>query len=405
VTNAATNADERPRSAEDKKRLYAPALEKMAKRPKQEAEYLDKSEIVKANSFRLNLDSKVQLHRYSITLGEIEYKSRGGDRNGAGGQTQTKTPTNRDTKRALIESFLTAPNSKPMHSNWATDYDSTIISVGQLYPGSSSKLNQVTFKDHPRMGRPGEGNLQLTSSVKFLGIVGTAALNSYVGLDSSAGKKAIGSGSGSGSTTAVTYDPSSDLNAFNIILWKEVNKPDSIGRPGFRGGRVGNRFYPTSTQVETPAQQSRKCYLIRGGFSTSVRPADGSILLNVNTVTSAFYSPINLQTWMQMQWSSHPKSKDFRAALKGVKVTFDLAKDGHGRKWVIFDRSEVDVSKLSSLWWIKMSLCRNTWKVSHTGVSPYQARANFSWPAYPSYKNSYNLKAYCINVGSKADPT
>lgn len=67
-------------------------------------------------------------------------------------------------------------------------------------------------------------------------------------------------------------------------------------------------------------------YVARIGFSSSIRPGDGSLLLNVNPVTSAFYpTDWSLHKWIWQRWTSlsdPEENKKMHKELKGLKVIF-----------------------------------------------------------------------------------
>jgi len=58
-----------------------------------------------------------------------------------------------------------------------------------------------------------------------------------------------------------------------------------------------------------------------------MRLGDGSLLLNVNVTTSAFFPSINLQDWIKRRWIENIPPKKSRHELIGVGVTYrgDLA--------------------------------------------------------------------------------
>lgn len=114
----------------------------------------------------------------------------------------------------------------------------------------------------------------------------------------------------------VNYFPDEDLRALNILSWKTINE-------NWSGGRILNKFYPPSGD----ALLQRYCgdyseYWIRTGFFSSMRPGKGSLLLNVNTTTSAFYPVTNLQRYMNIRGARFPLQRDLAWELKGLKVTF-----------------------------------------------------------------------------------
>jgi hypothetical protein len=271
-------------------------------------------ETIKANFFEVKIDAKASLYRYAIILGELKKKDDDQSNDAAIVQDENdaitvrakkddKRKLRRETKRYLIDRLLT--ENPPHNQNFATDYDSVIISAGPLYNNSANESHQVTETPHWLSSNPNQPNNRLIQSqVKFLGMVNNEGLAAHV------------------KDGAYLQDIVNELKALNIVFWKEINCPD------FSGGRVGNKFYPLDliTQSDEESKRSTSLYLIRNGFFSSMRPGAGSLLLNVNVVTSAFYSPINLQTWIEMCWGDQKPipSKEFKSKLKDIRVTLDL---------------------------------------------------------------------------------
>jgi len=288
-----------------RRRKWAEAEKKMPKRQNVQPQS-SKTEIIKANFFEITIDPRVKLCKYSITLGSTNEKDSDSsdtmttkDGEKAQAEQKDKRKLKRETKRFLIEGLL--KENPPPHKYWATDYDSIIVSKGPLYEKSTLSIDQVTQTHHYRTGRGKDSKKVIVEShVTYLGEINLQGLKNHV-------------------EKRAEFDNTSDvLKSLNIISWKTINGE------GFQGGRIGNRFYPLSMVDSNEAKRETPLYRIRDGFFSSMRPGDGSLLLNVNTVTSAFFSPINLQTWMKKQWSAQPDNKVFRSKLKNVRVTFDL---------------------------------------------------------------------------------
>jgi hypothetical protein len=204
-------------------------------------------------------------------------------------------------KRQLIDQLLDA--NRPIDQIYATDYESTIVSKGPLYPNFDIVLD-TRKTPHPRSKHSNTSAPAVESSITFLGLVNVSGLNKHV------------------SSTAFLENPEYELQALNIISWKDTNSDR------FQGGRVGKKFYPKSliNEEDEKKDKDKNLLLIRHGFFSSMRAGDGSILLNVNLATSAFYTAINLQTWMILRWTQHPNSKDFQRELRGVRVKVLLTK-------------------------------------------------------------------------------
>jgi len=295
-----------------------------------EGETLDQ---IKANFFKFDIDPKVKVFKYSITLGDTRQKDEGNvdenaktkskedDKGNQKGNGKDKRKLKRETKRFLIESLL--DSNPPLHNNWATDYDSMIVSSGSLYQDAAESSGNVTETPHQCTGRGGVDKVLVKSYVTCLGEVNLKGLKRHV-------------------EDQIELDNLTDvLKCLNIISWKTINS-----RGAFDGGRVGNRFYPNSTEVKNEANDDPPLYRIRDGFFSSMRPGQGSLLLKVNAITSAFFSPINLQTWIDKCWPVRPNGKEFKSKLKDIRVTFNLHKPPKpSRLWVICGLSNKTVAE------------------------------------------------------------
>ncbi|KAA8564202.1 hypothetical protein EYC84_011148 [Monilinia fructicola] len=360
-------------------RRWDQELPNMTKAPKRRSERSEGSLVslepfstIKANYFKLGFDPSIKLYRYSISLGFIEIIAK--DK----GESRRYLPTNRDTKRYLINSMLLQPNSKPSPVPgvvWASDFDSTIISAGELYPGLTVASPTQVVR-HTRTGQDGSTPLEMESQVRYLGVLTFDDLIKHCS---------------SPCNSAADYLPNEDLKALNIISWKNINS-DS-----FRGGRRGNKFYPESLlNAAQEANRDGRCYMIRTGFFSSMRPGQDSVLLNVNTTTSAFYSPILLSTWIGLVFSNgwldltnvYKRSK-VQNKLKGVKVVFTAEALNRQRKRAVFDISEKTLSETY--------FARDKNQSNPTSVLTYMKTK------YPSHAQHFRGNDYCINLGSRSD--
>ncbi|KAF8848371.1 Piwi-domain-containing protein [Acephala macrosclerotiorum] len=325
---------------------------------------------IQTKFFEMRFDSKIQLYRYSITLGEVDDHKPIKKKDADGEELpERKRKIKRETKRYMIEELLN--QNKPSHDNWATDYDAVIISVRELYPGSAKVVNQDTPAPHTRSPKKkGDPRPIVNSSVRFLGIVDIDHLNKHV-----AGKD-------------YEHNLDADLKSLNIISWRNITNKT------FVGGLVKNKFYPdclrdSKGQEADKESQNPSPYLIRRGFFSSMRPGQGMVLLNVNTTTSAFFSPIRLSTWISQNWEGQtPSVDDFKKALKGVRVTFEP----HGktsRKWVICGLSRE--TKINS----------QTFDLSPGRPQPVY---DYLYSKYPKWSRVFNKNALCVNVGGKDNP-
>ncbi|TGO47378.1 hypothetical protein BCON_0280g00050 [Botryotinia convoluta] len=202
------------------------------------------------------------------------------------------------------------------------------------------KLDQINSKDvikratvevlHHRLGRD-QTLVPMRSLIIYEGPFQRDALDTHVSLSNS------------------TFVPDADLRMLNIISWFRINGYNPQNAPFFDGFRVGNRFYPTVGGV-IPSRQvpsdGDPIFLIRTGFYTSMRPAIGSVLLNVNTVTSAFFPPEILSAWIWLRWQQEIPPVNEQNNLVGLRVTF--SGDGPSPKTrVIRDVSSLNVSQVN----------------------------------------------------------
>ncbi|KAJ8061921.1 hypothetical protein OCU04_009709 [Sclerotinia nivalis] len=360
--------DRQKQKAIDQKK-WDEELPNMTKAPSKRGEHSSGSAI-KANFLKLGFNPSIRLYRYSISFGYIEIVSK------RGGDPRRYIPTNRDTKRHLINSMLTQSDSDPLPTGgvaWASDFDSTIISAGELYPGLTiSSPDQ--FVRHTRTGQNGSTPPTMKSQVRFLGIVTIDELVKHCSFPS---KSAAG------------YLPNEDLKAPNIISWKNINSST------FNGGRRGNKFYPADIlDSGQESQKNDRPYMIRQGFFSSVRPGQDSVLLNVNTSTSAFYSPILLSRWIELQWRKHrldPTNENdrrkFQSKLKGVRVVFTAGKPVNRHKRAIFEISDKRLGGIT--------FAKNKEK-------PNEKTLVFSYLS-AKYGNLFRKDDYCINLGNRSD--
>lgn len=334
---------------------------------------------VVANSFKIDFNTSTQLFKYTIDVG---------DHFGVEAQGNRRT-LSKETKRYLINQLLTdsrAPDLTQSAPHWACDYNSTIISAGALSTGFNS-TNAQRQKLYCRT-QPGQTNhpRDLQATITCDGPVNLAPLQTYV------------QGNTVGAMPSTVLDA---MDALNIISWKRVNDMN------FTGGRAGKRFFPNEVALrcenETPQMRQQNTFLIRRGFFTSMRPGAGSLHLNVSTTTSAFYSPIMLDTWMQLRWGNGQIDEpDFRRQLGGVKVMVVGAQNN--QTWRIFDIGTRPLNQESfadDQHNMRIVSTYLTQRKSHSKKRHESVVLNLflDYPATPIDPN-----ALCINVGNTNNP-
>jgi eukaryotic translation initiation factor 2C len=227
-------------------------------------------------------DADKRLYKYRVQLDKI------------GGEE----PTNKDLRRRLIRNLLNlnTPNAEAS----ASDYFSHIVSVGELYDDLNGDNKERSFQHT----RPPHGKLPavtrgMNSTIHFEAEVRLEELQALV----------------KGGVTEVEgeepYHPDEDLKSLNLLSWARINYND------FNGAHIGKKFYPSEDSLNALLhrsvynKQERRNYSIdvyeaRTGFFSSMRPGNGSLLLNVNVTTSAFFPPINLQDFINKRYGRLP---------------------------------------------------------------------------------------------------
>ena len=195
--------------------------------------------------------------------------------------------------RAIMESII--ENCDVLSNNrasFATDYFCTIIAWVDLRTLFDQRNPDGTY----HLLNILEGPLKLRMNLRFERQVDMQDLLRYAKMD-----------------PISTADPTEYLetmtNMFNIVI-SECAENSPIGT--IPGG--GNKFY--RKDAHTDIRSFSLC--IHRGYSYSVKAGVGSVLLNVNTLTSAFWRPVNLgnafrdkDTW---------KGGDISSAIVGLRV-------------------------------------------------------------------------------------
>jgi len=248
---------------------------------------------IRANFFRVDMLADVDIRLYRIVLGQI----------------QGRTVTNRYAKRALIDQILS--QYTPHAQIWVTDYSHYVVSVGQLYNDSTLPDVVGTVFEAPHNRYSGTGTVidQITSFIIYERHLDFNALRNWVNPT-----VLIPAGN--------IYLPDEDLKLLNILSWKHIyDRAQPHGQFKF----VGNKFYPVPVANSDPRFLGNHVYLVQNGFYSSMRPGNGSLLLNVNATTTAFYPSITVQDWLNRRLgaaNSMPTPK-LQTELTVLKVIFD----------------------------------------------------------------------------------
>ncbi|KAF7897184.1 hypothetical protein EAF00_005412 [Botryotinia globosa] len=310
---------------------------------------------VQANYFRVTFNSDLDLRRYRIHLDKINLKD----------------VVKRELRRTLIKELLL---QNPPSGIWVSDYSEYIVSVGKLYPDLTDAPGATVEVLHHRPGRD-QTWVSMRSFIIYEGPFQRSALDTHL------------------SSSNSSFVPDADLRMLNIISWFRINGYNPQNVPIFDGFRVGNRFYPSVGGVipsHTVPLRRTPVFLIRTGFYTSMRPAIGSVLLNVNTVTSAFFPPEVLSTWIRLRWEQEIPPVNEQNDLIGLRVTFNG--DGANPKTrVIRDVHNLNVGQV-------------TFTPTDANGAPGQITSVYNHMRNKYHLLRFNASTCCLNMGTVTDP-
>ncbi|TGO18599.1 hypothetical protein BPAE_0378g00050 [Botrytis paeoniae] len=286
-------------------------------------------------------------------------------------QINSKDVVKRELRRPLIKELL---QQNPPPGIWVSDYSEYIVSVGKLYSQLADGPGATVEVLHHRPGRD-QSWVPMRSFIIYEGPFQRDALDTHV------------------SSSNSSFVPDAELRMLNIISWFRINGYDPQNAPFFDGFRVGNRFYPTIGGV-TPGYKipsdDETIFLIRTGFFTSMRSAIGSVLLNVNTVTSVFFPPEILSTWIWLRWRQAIPPVNEQIDLIGLRVTFS-GDAPIPKTRVIRDVSSLTVSQVN---------------FTHTDAdgTPGQITSVYDHMRNKYHLLTFSLTACCLNMGTITDP-
>ncbi|KAF7928120.1 uncharacterized protein EAE97_009918 [Botrytis byssoidea] len=314
---------------------------------------------IRANFLEVRItDPTINLRRYRVEFGKMP--NRDGD-----GIITYRSIVKPDLKRAMINQMLAA---NPPATFYATDFFCYIISVGRLYPDCGDAIGNAVTRDHQLTSAdPTLAPLFISTSLIYERIVNLAELRRFVNRVPE---------------RDMTYHPGEDLKSLNIISWQMIF-PDT-----FRGGRLGNKFYPESapySTVNNTQKRQRPLWDLCDGFFSSMRPGDGRLLLNLNCTTSAFFHQCLLEDWISAKFGLPlPNSANVIRELRGVKVTFKGDPKTPKKKWSVtgIDGQPVGVKTFT--------------KDNGQSITVWQHMTN----TYPTHQQGCIQNAWCVNVGS-----
>ncbi|CAG8982772.1 hypothetical protein HYALB_00001053 [Hymenoscyphus albidus] len=314
---------------------------------------------------RTAIDGTVLANRFKVTFNGgaaanlIKYKIKLGTIKG-------KPVISKQGKKNLIKALL--QNIPPDTTAWASDFEERII-----------KDESYEVK-HPLAF----GVIGMTTIIERLGRIEYEKLNDFTNPKSQPDPN---------------YVPDDDLRHLNIIIRKFVEEAD------VKVGRVGNKFYPNYQHRAYSDVSHNSALWIKSGYFSSMRPGEGSLIMGINSTTSAFYAPTTLQNWIEQRHSSshygEPLPGWVKNELKGLRVKFEGRREikGPGSKdesqqeakhWSI--HSIVDGKSVTQVEFI----CKENGEPIK--VYDYIAK-EFCRPEGNLERDQLSENAYCVNVG------
>lgn len=262
---------------------------------------LGKKTVFNTNYFKLvpfvDDDKDVALYRYNVDTRPELSKAK---------QRQLMTQLGRDP---LLSSMV-----------WATDYAKTIITTQKLNfgPGRDHGIKTVVLD-------PPNGASQQSDTGPVPDFVQSArqrnTVQCRISYTRSYSLAAMADYLSSESGDA-EYAGSADLiQLLNIIITKPPNSSDTVAKVG------KNKFYPFGSHPLADRFDLPGPFEAHRGYFSSVRPAVGRLLLNLNVISGAFYQPLLLMDALAQFGGSIGDQEGF---CEGLKVEAIYIKDRQG---------------------------------------------------------------------------
>ncbi|KAI9759043.1 MAG: hypothetical protein M4579_002632 [Chaenotheca gracillima] len=246
--------------------------------------------VLRANYFQILPDPDLQIFRYNVLVSP-ELKAA------------------RKRKRAFQLLIATAPFLAKTRPAVATDYRSMLITTKELNLGPGQK-HRIDYFDEEEAGpnpdRPSIYEFTVTPST----IHSVQELMDYI---SSADPSTADGGK------------ESVIQALNVAM---ARKPSSAGNVASVAGL--NKFFPIPTG---PSMELGGGLVALRGYYSSVRTSTLRLLINVNSITGAFFRPGRLLDLMrQFRDDNGASDVKLNSFLKGVRIEVDHLKTGTGKK-------------------------------------------------------------------------
>ncbi|KAF2865540.1 hypothetical protein BDV95DRAFT_554523 [Massariosphaeria phaeospora] len=317
---------------------------------------------VVTNHFRVSFDPKATFYEYQVS-----------------GIPDSEP---RKTKRRYMETVIrTVPFLRDNHAFFATDNIQTIVSWKNLHalaPGEKTNVGNVLDEGSEwrlLSVRDTNGNI-IELRLQLLRIVDILGLDDYA----------------NARIDPLSYDPNPVVNALNIVITKCLH---SATNNIFHLN--SHKFFIKDAFRDLPMGQNTSILRAIRGCSYTIKPGMGSILLNVNAVTSVF-------------WKNNPVSmvlknlavfRNDRRALIGVQVYINYER---GTKTTQSSGVNAPQSRIKTIRGFGKPCNQQTFQLSRTNAQNQVVTTNPTVEAYQ--KQAYNRTLQspglaAVNLGGK----
>ena len=241
--------------------------------------------ILRTNYFKITTAGNDTLHRYDIAF---------------------SAELTRNKRADLVKQLVQQPMFNNIH--WATDYGKFLVTTAQLnFGGLKEWKTKLTVTPPPGNSQTTQGPApdfvqqaqQRNTAEVRLTFNRTFSLSEMIQYLRSV-------------SPGASYLGNEDLiQMLNIIICKPPRASSTITSVG------GNKFYPFHGDALSEIFNLKDGLQALRGYFSSVRPAVGRLLLNINVTSGAFYEPIPMTTAMA---KLKGKRNELMAFAKGLKV-------------------------------------------------------------------------------------
>ena len=192
----------------------------------------------------------------------------------------------------------------------ATDYSGIIVTTKRLDISGGTNVSKHAYYDEEEDGPRANKPKVLDYKIEFTSVISVGDLMSYLS---------------STDASARFAEKDSVIQALNIAI---VRKPNND--PSIIVGSRGNKFFPLGEYL---GNLGAGLVAIRG-YYTSVRTSTLRLLLNVNTVTAAFYQPGSLLSLFDAYRSGGGDVSKLGSFVKQLRVELKHLSAGKGKNRV-----------------------------------------------------------------------